>query len=393
MMRLLEYESKCLLREVGIETPPGRLATSPQDAETAVQDLEGAAVIKSQVPIGGRGKAGGVVFVSEPAEALAAAERLLSVPLRGYEVERLLVEKQEQPQQEFYLAITYDPARRSPVVLASAAGGIEVEGMAGSVLRRPVSLRRPWPTFRSRELAAALGLSGRPLRGMTGTIDRLIAAFLQLDALLVEINPLLLTTDGRLIAVDAHIELDDEALFRHQDLVERFGLAGRGERPLLDFERRALEIDRADHRGVAGRMVQFDGDLGLLIGGGGASLTAFDAVLDAGLRPANYCEIGGNPSVWKVKELTKLILSQPRVERIAVIMNVVSNTRVDLVARGVIKGILELGRDPATTIAAFRVPGSWEEEGFALLTHYGVPFFSRETSIDQVVAVIAQGKG
>ncbi len=132
----------------------------------------------------------------------------------------------------------------------------------------------------------------------------------------------------------------------------------------------------------------FDGDLGLLIGGGGASLTILDAVLDAGLKPANYCEIGGNPSVWKIKELTKLILSQPQVKRLAVIMNVVSNTRVDLMARGVIKGILELGRDPREVIAVFRIPGSWEREGQAILKHYGVRFFGRETALDQVIEAI-----
>ena len=132
----------------------------------------------------------------------------------------------------------------------------------------------------------------------------------------------------------------------------------------------------------------FDGNLGLLIGGGGASLTIFDAVLDAGLRPANYCEIGGNPSVWKIQELTKLILNQPQVERLAVIMNVVSNTRVDLVARGVIKGILQMGKQPSKVIAGFRIPGSWEDEGKAILSHYGVPYFGRETSIDQVVEAI-----
>ena len=139
---------------------------------------------------------------------------------------------------------------------------------------------------------------------------------------------------------------------------------------------------------MAGRLIAFDGDLGLLIGGGGASLTIFDAVLDAGLRPANYCEIGGNPSVWKVKELTKLILSQPAVRRLAVIMNVVSNTRADLMARGVIKGALELGRDPREVITAFRVPGSWEEESQAILRHYGVPFHGRASSLDDVVDAI-----
>jgi len=144
---------------------------------------------------------------------------------------------------------------------------------------------------------------------------------------------------------------------------------------------------------VAGRLVAFDGNLGLLIGGGGASLTVMDAVLDAGLHPANYCEIGGNPSVWKIKELTKLILSQPQVERLAVVMNVVSNTRVDLVARGVIKGVLELGRDPAEVICAFRIPGSWEDEGQAILAHYGVRFFGRESSIDEVIEAIHGDSG
>jgi succinyl-CoA synthetase beta subunit/citryl-CoA synthetase large subunit len=162
---------------------------------------------------------------------------------------------------------------------------------------------------------------------------------------------------------------------------------------LTPFEQKAVEIDSADHRGVAGRVVEFDGDLGLLIGGGGASLTAFDAVLDAGLKPANYCEVGGNPSVWKVQELTKLLLSQPKVDKIAVISNVVSNTRVDLVARGLIKGILQSGGDPSETVVAFRMPGSWEDEGFVILRRYGIPFYTRDVGIDQVVDKMVEGRG
>lgn len=150
-----------------------------------------------------------------------------------------------------------------------------------------------------------------------------------------------------------------------------------------DFEKKAQEIDNLDHRGVAGRMIEFDGDLGLIIGGGGASLTTFDAVRKNGGRPANYCEVGGNPSVLKVKELTKHLFSKVGVEKIAVIMNVVSNTRVDLVARGVIKGILETGKDPSKTIAVFRVPGAWEEEGFKILNRYGVEYCGRSVSIDE----------
>ena len=141
---------------------------------------------------------------------------------------------------------------------------------------------------------------------------------------------------------------------------------------------------------MAGRLVPFDGNLGLLIGGGGASLTAMDAILDAGLEPANYCEIGGNPSVWKIKELTRLILCQPGVDQLVVIMNVVSNTRVDLVARaGHQRRSGKPGKQPRDVIRAFRIPGSWEEEGYAILDHYGVPYFGREFSIDQVVERIS----
>jgi len=172
---------------------------------------------------------------------------------------------------------------------------------------------------------------------------------------------------------------------RQQAMLKELGAdpSGRQAREPTPLEMRAVEIDTSDHRGVAGRVVEFDGSLGLIIGGGGASLTAFDAVRRHGGAPANYCEIGGNPSVHKVAELAKLILSKPGVERIAVIMNVVNNTRVDMVARGVIKGCVESGREPSETIAAFRIPGAWEDEGFRLLRHYGVEPLDRTVSIDE----------
>ena len=138
-----------------------------------------------------------------------------------------------------------------------------------------------------------------------------------------------------------------------------------------------------DQRGVAGRIVEFDGDLGLIIGAGGGSLTLFDAIKKHGGRAANYCEIGGNPSVKKAAELTKLILSKPGVEKIAVMMNVVSNTRVDIMARGIIKGVIESGFDPAEKIAIFRIPGSWEQDGFKILEKYGVEYCDRSVSMDE----------
>ncbi len=146
---------------------------------------------------------------------------------------------------------------------------------------------------------------------------------------------------------------------------------------------RGAEVDASDHRGVAGRVVEFEGNLGCVIGAGGGSLTIFDALRKHGGRPANYCEIGGNPSVRKACELTKLILSKPGVEKICVIMNVVSNTRVDIVARGVIKGVVESGYDPAEKIAIFRIPGSWEDEGYKILEKYGVDYADRTVPMSE----------
>jgi succinyl-CoA synthetase beta subunit/citryl-CoA synthetase large subunit len=223
-------------------------------------------------------------------------------------------------------------------------------------------------------------------------LSRLADVFLDFDATLAEINPLALTPDGRLIALDCHLEIDDDAVFRHTDLAQILHDESRFEarRKITEFEHQASEIDQLDHRGVAGRVIEFDGSLGLIIGGGGASLTAFDAVRLHGGKPANYCEIGGNPSVRKVKELTRLILSKPDVTQIAVIMNVVSNTRVDLVARGILKGILEIGKVPSETVAVFRIPGAWEEEGFKILSKYGVPYCDRSVSIDEAARIAVE---
>jgi succinyl-CoA synthetase beta subunit/citryl-CoA synthetase large subunit len=252
------------------------------------------------------------------------------------------------------------------------------------VSRRAFSALLPLE-FPFRQAVAALGVSGSELAALSDILRRLAQLFLARDLTLAEINPLAHLDDGSLLALDCHLEMEDEAVGRQGDLLDALGVepAGRQAREPTPFEQRAAEIDRMDHRGVAGRVVEFSGRLGLIIGGGGASLTAFDAVRRHGGQPANYCEIGGNPSVRKVCELTKHILGRSDVERIAVIMNVVNNTRVDLVARGVIKGCLESGRDPAQTIAVFRIPGAWEEEGFSLLRHYGIEPLDRSVSIDE----------
>jgi succinyl-CoA synthetase beta subunit/citryl-CoA synthetase large subunit len=211
-----------------------------------------------------------------------------------------------------------------------------------------------------------------------------------MDATMAEINPLILTKEQKFFCADSRIEIDDDALVRQKGNLERFNIPLREEkeREPTELEIKARGIDQLDHRGVAGRVVEFDGDIALIIGGGGASLTVFDAILRYGGKPANYCEIGGNPTVKKVQKLTELLLSKKGIKGVAVITNVLSNTRVDLVARGVIKGMLARGIDPSKFPVVFRVPGSWEEEGFKILEKYGIKYFTRDQTMDEAAKYI-----
>ena len=386
-MKVLEFEAKALLSGEGIAVPEGEVITSADAAATAARAIDGPVALKVQIPMGRRMKAGGIRFAGTPEEAAASARELFGSMIHGFPVDRVLVEEKLEVAAEVFVAVTYDSSARTAIVLASVAGGIEVEA-TDKMVRRAVSLLSPAPDYLGREIAAELGFQGSQLLRIGQLITQVTRCFGRWDALLLELNPLVLDPGGHWSVADVHLELDDDAAYRQSDLWELLPVSAQVKGQRSDFERQAADIDSADHRGVAGRLIPFQGSLGLLIGGGGASLTIMDALLDAGLEPANYCEIGGNPSVWKIKELTKLILRQPRVNRLAVIMNVVSNTRVDLVARGVIKGVLELDRQPQDVITAFRIPGSWEEEGQRVMRRYEVPFFGRETSIDQVVEAI-----
>jgi len=374
-----------------ISTPPGQLVSSAEEIK-----IHGPVMLKVQIPLGGRGKAGGILEVSSQGETKAKLEKLLSTQMKGYRPKKILVEEKIEVEQEFFLAVSYDTVAKEPVAIFSQEGGVDIEELAS---RDPEKVKKEWfsvrgrlPQYRAREIISDAGVSGRTLLGLGTIFSSLADIFLDYDATIAEINPLALTRDGKLIALDCHMEIDDDAVSRHKDIAEKQDDLDRyeEERSSTDFERRGKEIDELDHRGVAGRIIEFDGNLGLIIGGGGASLTAFDAVQHHGGKPANYCEIGGNPSVIKVKELTKHILSKSGVNKIAVIMNVVSNTRVDLVARGVVKGILEAGKLPSETLAVFRIPGAWEEEGFKILSRYEVPYCDRSVSIDEAAKMAVE---
>lgn len=388
-MRFYEYESKRLFGKYGVPLPTGsRVARTPEEASAIAAEIAGPVVLKSQVLTGGRMKAGGVLFAETSGEAAKAAEKILALTINGHTPRGVLVEARAPVAQEYYLGVTWDGVNRLPVMIFSDMGGIDVEEVAEKhpehIAKRNFSTLFPFSDFMAKELIASIGISGTDLSRLTQIAATLARIFRDHGLTLAEINPLVRLQDGRFLCLDGHVDMEDDARDTQKAVLRELGIdpaEKRQARPPSQFEIDGAAVDAVDHRGVAGNVVEFDGDLGLVIGAGGGSLTLFDAIRKHGGRPANYCEIGGNPSVTKACALTKLILAKPGVKKIAVMMNVVSNTRVDIVARGVIKGVIESGFNPAEKIAIFRIPGSWETEGFRILKHYGVEYCDRTVSM------------
>jgi len=389
-MRFFEYEAREIVKQAGIPVTDFGFATSADQAREIAERIGGATVIKSQVLTGGRMKAGGVQFAETPDEAAEHAEAILKLEINDHVPRGVLVDPRAELEHEYYAGVVWDGIRKQPVMLFSDMGGIDIEEVAEKhpdhVGRAHFSTLRPLSDFQAKEVIAATGVTGRPLTRITPILTRLAELFLERDMTLAEINPLGELADGSFVALDAHMDMETEARPRHKKLLEDLGVGSeetRQARESTEFELAGEEVDAMDHRGVAGNVTEFDGNLGLVIGAGGGSLTLFDAVRAHGGDPANYCEIGGNPSVRKAAGLAKLVLEKPGVDKIAVMMSIVSNTRVDIVARGVVKACLELGYDPAEKIAIFRVPGAWEEEGFKILDHYGVEYTDRSVSMHE----------
>jgi succinyl-CoA synthetase beta subunit/citryl-CoA synthetase large subunit len=387
-MRFYEYEAKALFARHGVPLLKGRVAKTAAEARTIAAEIGERVVLKSQVLTGGRMKAGGVKFADTPDEAEKAADFILKLEIKGQKPRGVLVEQCAPVEQEYFAAITWDGRKKLPVLIFSDMGGIDIEEVAEKhpehVSQVHLSTLLPFSPFKAKEAIAGTGVTGDVLNKMIPILTMLVDVFLRYDLTLAEINPIGRLKDGRILVLDGHIDLEGDARDKHAKVIADLGIGKeetREARPPTPFEIKGAEVDAADHRGVAGNVKEFDGNLGLVIGAGGGSLTLFDAIRKHGGKPANYCEIGGNPSVSKTCELTKLILSKPGVEKIAVMMNVVSNTRVDIVARGVIKGCVEAGRDPSKTIAIFRIPGSWEDDGFKILAKYGVEYCDRTVSM------------
>jgi len=389
-LRFYEYEAREIVKRAGIPVTDYGFTRDAQEARTIAERIAGPTVIKSQVLSGGRMKAGGVKFADTPQQAEEYARDILVLEINGQMPRGVLVDPKAEVAQEFYAGVVWDGTAKQPVMIFSPVGGIDIEQVAeeqpDKVGRRHFSNLLPFSEFEAKEVIASTGVTGSDLNKLVPIVTRLAKLFVDNDLTLAEINPLGKLADGSFVALDAHMDMENEARGRHKQLLKDLGVGDdetREAREPTPFELAGEAVDAQDHRGVAGNVTEFDGNLGLVIGAGGGSLTLFDAIRKHGGKPANYCEIGGNPSVSKTCGLAKLVLQKPGVDKIAVMMSIVSNTRVDIVARGVIKACLELGMDPAEKIAIFRIPGAWEEEGFKILEQYGVEYADRSVSMHE----------
>lgn len=389
-MRFYEYEAREIVKRAGIPVTDYGFTKSADEAREIAARIDGPTVIKSQVLSGGRMKAGGVQFADTPDEAAEHAANVLKLEINGQMPRGILVDPKADLKQEYYLGVVWDGTKKQPVMLFSDIGGIDIEEVAETqpdhVGRMHFSSRTEPLDYLAKECIAMTGVTGKPLQRITPILSRLAKLFLERDMTLAEINPLGELKDGSFVALDAHMDMENEARPRQKQLLIDLEIGDeetREAREATPFEIAGEAVDGMDHRGVAGNVTEFDGNIGLVIGAGGGSLTLFDAVRKYGGEPANYCEIGGNPSVAKACGLAKLVLEKPGVEKIAVMMSIVSNTRVDIVARGVIKACLELGYDPAEKIAIFRIPGAWEDEGYKILDKYGVEYCDRTVSMHE----------
>src|SRR3954447_21988850 len=281
-MRFYEFESRRIVERAGIPVTKYGFCTSPDEARKAAEDIGGPVVIKSQVLTGGRMKAGGVKFADTPEEAATHAEAILDLVINGQEPRGVLVDDRVKVKQEYYAGVVWDGVRKQPVMLFSDMGGIDIEEVAEThpdhVGRGHFSNLMPFSDYQAKEVIASVGVSGRALTRATPILTRLAKLFVDNDMTLAEINPLAELEDGSFVAVDAHMDMENEARPRQKKLLEALGVREeetREAREPTEFELAGEKVDAQSHRGVAGNVTEFDGDLGLVIGAGGGSLTLF----------------------------------------------------------------------------------------------------------------------
>lgn len=353
-MKLHEYQSKRIFAQYGVPIPRGDVATTPVQARQIAARLGKRVVIKSQVLVGGRGKAGGIRLADHPDEAERVADQILGMNIKGLTVKKVLVDEAADISKEIYLGIVIDRARRRPVMMASAEGGIEIEEVARATPERIIRLEiDPFlglQAYQGRELAYGIGLSKDLVRDFAKIAQGLYQAFVQSDASLAEINPLVVTGDGKLLAVDGKMLLDDNGLFRHFELAE-----------MRDADEETAEEQEARRHGLS--YVKLDGEIGCMVNGAGLAMATMDIIKLHGGEPANFLDIGGGAQADKVAAALRIILSDPNVK--GVLFNIFGGiTRCDEVARGIREALAEV---PTTVPMVARLVGTNEEEGRQIL--------------------------
>ena len=386
-MKVHECQAKALLREFGVAVPKGDVADTPAQAKEIAQRLGGKVVVKAQVHAGGRGKGGGIKLADDPAGAEAAARQILGMMLKtpqtppeGIKVRKVLVEEASAIERELYLSMTLDRGRSTHVVMASQAGGMDIEDVAANT---PEKIVREWThpaigltDFQARRLAFGLGLAGDQFKQGVALIKALFALYLAKDCSLAEINPLVVTKDGRVFALDAKLNFDDNALFRHKELVE---LRDVHEEDPLDVEASKYGLN----------YIKLDGNVGCMVNGAGLAMATMDIVKIAGGEPANFLDVGGGASPEQIENAFRIISSDPSVK--AIFINVFGGIlRVDRLAEGIIAAVRKLG---LTLPVVLRAEGTNVEQGKKMLAESGLSLTTAEDMGDGAKKAVAFAKG
>jgi len=377
-MKLHEYQSKQIIAKYGVPIPRGRVASTADEARHIAEELGGRVVIKSQVLVGGRGKAGGIRLAKSPKEAGELAATVLGMEIKGLPVRKILVDEAVGITKEIYLGITNDRAARRPVMMASSAGGVDIEEVAATTPEKITKLHIDpllgLREYQARDLAVSIDLPREYWRQFGDVASGLWRAYMENDATLAEINPLVITSDNRLIALDGKMIVDDNALFRHSDLNEMRDLTAE----------EALEVEARKY-GLS--YINLDGDVGCMVNGAGLAMATMDIIKLCGGEPANFLDIGGGASAEKVAAALRIILADPKVK--AVLFNIFGGiTRGDEVARGVLAALKEV--KPKVPMVA-RLVGTNAEEGLRLLAN--AQMITAETLVDAAQKAVAIAKG
>lgn len=373
-MKLHEYQSKQIFAKFGIPIPRGRVAASASEAKQVAEELGGRVVVKSQVLVGGRGKAGGIRLAKSPDEAENLATQILGMEIKGLPVRKVLVDEAANIDKEIYLGITNDRAARKPVMMASAAGGVEIEEVARKTPEKIIKVHIDpllgLRDYQARDIAAGMDLPREHWRTFGQIANGLWQAYNACDATLAEINPLVITTENKLVAVDGKMVLDDNALFRHPDLNE-----------MRDLDEEAQSEVDARKYGLS--FIKLEGSIGCMVNGAGLAMTTMDIIKLFGGLPANFLDIGGGAGHEKVAAALRIILADPNVK--AVLFNIFGGiTRCDEVARGILTALEEV--KPKVPMVV-RLVGTNADEGRRLLANANM--ITAETLADAARKAVA----